>query len=417
MRQNASERRGTHMTKNRALVSGSGKKPYKQKGTGRPQVGSIAHAALAARRHGVRPAAAQLRLRAAEEGRARRAARGAGGQAAATARSIVVDELAATEKKTKPAAELLKRLGATRPDARRRRGARRELQRCRRATSPACGSCASGRLTARDVMDTDAHHRDARRGRAAAGGAGMKTTDVIRRPLVTEKTTIARETARRSSCSKWRATRPRSTCKRAVEKLFGVEGRVGAHADRARQVQAPGPVRGPAVGLEEGLGPAEGRREGAGVHRRHVETRDRIMPIRNYKPTSAGRRFQSVQTFDEITTVDGRTSRWSRRSSDRAAATTSGELTSWWRGGGHKRNYRIIDFKRDKFNIPGKVSTVEYDPNRIGAHRARDLRRRREALHPASARPQGRRPGDVGRERATSCRATACRSRTSRSAR
>src|SRR6185437_7447639 len=41
-----------------------------------------------------------------------------------------------------------------------------------------------------------------------------------------------------------------------------------------------------------------------------------------------------------------------------------GELTSWWRGGGHKRLYRIIDFKRDKFEIPGRVTTVEYDPNR-----------------------------------------------------
>ena len=87
------------------------------------------------------------------------------------------------------------------------------------------------------------------------------------------------------------------------------------------------------------------------------------MPIRKYKPTSAGRRFQSVQTFDEITTdrpykplVEslGRTGGRNNR----------GELTSWWRGGGHKRNYRIIDFKRDKFGIPGTVTTVEYDPNR-----------------------------------------------------
>ncbi len=87
------------------------------------------------------------------------------------------------------------------------------------------------------------------------------------------------------------------------------------------------------------------------------------MPIRNYRPTSAGRRFQSVQTFDEITTSKphkplleplARTGGRSNR----------GEVTSWWRGGGHKRAYRVIDFKRDKFNIPGKVSTVEYDPNR-----------------------------------------------------
>jgi large subunit ribosomal protein L2 len=87
------------------------------------------------------------------------------------------------------------------------------------------------------------------------------------------------------------------------------------------------------------------------------------MGIRNYNPTSPGRRFQSVQTFEEITTDKphkplieplGRSGGRNNR----------GHLTSWWRGGGHKRNYRVIDFKRDKFNIAGKVSTVEYDPNR-----------------------------------------------------
>lgn len=87
------------------------------------------------------------------------------------------------------------------------------------------------------------------------------------------------------------------------------------------------------------------------------------MPIRNYKPTSAGRRFQSVQTFDEITTSEPYRPLVEplHRSGGR---NNRGELTSWWRGGGHKRNYRIIDFKRDKVGIPGRVSTVEYDPNR-----------------------------------------------------
>jgi large subunit ribosomal protein L2 len=87
------------------------------------------------------------------------------------------------------------------------------------------------------------------------------------------------------------------------------------------------------------------------------------MPIRKYKPTSAGRRFQSVQTFDEITTSEPYRPLVEplHRSGGR---NNRGELTSWWRGGGHKRNYRIIDFKRDKIGIPGKVSTVEYDPNR-----------------------------------------------------
>jgi large subunit ribosomal protein L2 len=87
------------------------------------------------------------------------------------------------------------------------------------------------------------------------------------------------------------------------------------------------------------------------------------MPIRNYKPTSAGRRFQSVQTFDEITT-DRPYKPLTESLSRSGGRNSSGELTSWWRGGGHKRNYRVIDFKRDKTNIPGKVSTVEYDPNR-----------------------------------------------------
>jgi large subunit ribosomal protein L2 len=87
------------------------------------------------------------------------------------------------------------------------------------------------------------------------------------------------------------------------------------------------------------------------------------MPIRKYKPTSAGRRFQSVQTFDEIT--ESRPYKPLTEPLGRSGGRNStGELTSWWRGGGHKRNYRIIDFKRDKFNIPAKVTTIEYDPNR-----------------------------------------------------
>jgi large subunit ribosomal protein L2 len=87
------------------------------------------------------------------------------------------------------------------------------------------------------------------------------------------------------------------------------------------------------------------------------------MGIRNYKPTSAGRRFQSVQTFEEITT-DRPYKPLIETLEQSGGRNNRGQLTSWWRGGGHKRNYRIIDFKRDKLNIPGKVSTIEYDPNR-----------------------------------------------------
>jgi large subunit ribosomal protein L2 len=101
------------------------------------------------------------------------------------------------------------------------------------------------------------------------------------------------------------------------------------------------------------------RREEPGIPRGGVS----IMPIRKYNPTSPGRRSRRCRTFDEITRPS-RTSRWSRRCARSGGRNNHGELTSWWRGGGHKRSYRIIDFKRDKHDIPATVSTVEYDPNR-----------------------------------------------------
>ena len=87
------------------------------------------------------------------------------------------------------------------------------------------------------------------------------------------------------------------------------------------------------------------------------------MPIRKYKPTSAGRRHQTVQTFDELTT-DEPYKPLTESLHKSGGRNNSGQLTSWWRGGGHKRRYRVIDFKRSKRDIPATVSTIEYDPNR-----------------------------------------------------
>jgi large subunit ribosomal protein L2 len=87
------------------------------------------------------------------------------------------------------------------------------------------------------------------------------------------------------------------------------------------------------------------------------------MPIRKYNPTSPGVRQKTSLTFDEITTNEPHPPLTEKL--DRSGGRNNqGHLTSWWRGGGHKRLYRIIDFKRDKKDIAGKVSTVEYDPNR-----------------------------------------------------
>ena len=87
------------------------------------------------------------------------------------------------------------------------------------------------------------------------------------------------------------------------------------------------------------------------------------MAIRKHKPTSAGRRFQTVQILDEITT-DRPYRPLTQPLKKSGGRNNRGEITVWWRGGGHKRAYRVIDFKRNKSGVPARVATVEYDPNR-----------------------------------------------------
>jgi large subunit ribosomal protein L2 len=87
------------------------------------------------------------------------------------------------------------------------------------------------------------------------------------------------------------------------------------------------------------------------------------MPIKVFKPTSPGRRDMSGQTFEEITRTQPEPS-LVRGLRKRAGRNFRGKVTVRHRGGGHKRLYRLIDFKRDKFGIPAKVASIEYDPNR-----------------------------------------------------
>lgn len=87
------------------------------------------------------------------------------------------------------------------------------------------------------------------------------------------------------------------------------------------------------------------------------------MAIKNYKPTSPGRRAQTGMTFEEITSTKPEKSLV--RSLNRTGGRNNyGRITSWHLGGGHKRKYRVIDFRREKMDIPAKVATIEYDPNR-----------------------------------------------------
>jgi len=90
---------------------------------------------------------------------------------------------------------------------------------------------------------------------------------------------------------------------------------------------------------------------------------ERLMPVKKYNPTSPGRRNMSVASFEDITKKRPEKSLLGVKKST-GGRNNQGRITTRHRGGGHKQHYRIIDFKRNKFNIPGKVAAIEYDPNR-----------------------------------------------------
>jgi len=87
------------------------------------------------------------------------------------------------------------------------------------------------------------------------------------------------------------------------------------------------------------------------------------VPIKSFKPTSPGRRQMTVSTFEEITTSTPEKTLLAPLHK-KAGRNNQGKITTRHHGGGHKRKYRIIDFKRNKDGIPGRVATIEYDPNR-----------------------------------------------------
>ncbi|MFZ0131659.1 MAG: 50S ribosomal protein L2 [Desulfobacterales bacterium] len=87
------------------------------------------------------------------------------------------------------------------------------------------------------------------------------------------------------------------------------------------------------------------------------------MAIKKVKPTSPGRRFQGYAAFDEITATVPEKSLL-RPLNKSGGRNVMGRITCRHRGGGHKKHYRLIDFKRDKTGIPARVATIEYDPNR-----------------------------------------------------
>jgi large subunit ribosomal protein L2 len=88
------------------------------------------------------------------------------------------------------------------------------------------------------------------------------------------------------------------------------------------------------------------------------------MAVKNYKPTSAGRRQMSVTDFAAVTRSRPEKSLVTGAVPKSGGRNARGRITSWQRGGGHKRRYRKVDFRREKTGIPAKVASIEYDPNR-----------------------------------------------------
>jgi large subunit ribosomal protein L2 len=87
------------------------------------------------------------------------------------------------------------------------------------------------------------------------------------------------------------------------------------------------------------------------------------MAVKTFNPTSPSRRYMTVSDFSDITKTKPEKKLVEKKGTD-GARNNQGRITSRFRGGGHKQKYRIIDFKRNKVNVPAKVAAIEYDPNR-----------------------------------------------------
>ena len=102
------------------------------------------------------------------------------------------------------------------------------------------------------------------------------------------------------------------------------------------------------------------------------------MAVRKLNPVTPGQRHKVAITFDQLTTDRPEKSLLGPKSKT-GGRNNTGKMTMRYIGGGHKRKYRVIDFKREKENIPAKVATIEYDPNRENC--SISVCRRRKTLH------------------------------------
>src|SRR5438034_433985 len=136
------------------------------------------------------------------------------------------------------------------------------------------------------------------------------------------------------------------------------ESHLGQHREGAAEAEDADLPQGHAPRLEEGDRAAQGRRRD-----RDLRGGSGLMALKKFKPTSPGRRFMTVSGFEEVTRSKPEKSLTSSTKKT-GGRNNKGRITTRHKGGGHKRRFRQIDFKRTKDGVPAKVAAIEYDPNR-----------------------------------------------------
>ncbi len=185
----------------------------------------------------------------------------------------------------------------------------------------------------------------------------LHPNEVLLAPVVSEKSYSLIEDRKYSF--RVHSNAHKTQVRQAVEQLFGVKVIAVNIVIVKPKPKKRNFIEGKRSRLEEGDRPAQ-----RGRHDRHLRGGSGLaMALRKYKPTTPGRRFMTVSSFEEITKSKPEKS-LTESVKKKGGRNNAGRITTRHKGGGHKRRYRVIDFKRTKDGVPAKVAGIEYDPNR-----------------------------------------------------